>query len=128
MKNIISREFKYKHIPKLPWLAVIILTLVFVTINEYIPLSFSYEWYIRFFIFGLLWWFIFQSLDELVVVRFRRKVLYQMGLREQVIDSIINEIDSYTGYNPETYKDDIDQAVENGVYVPTDALLRKKKY
>jgi hypothetical protein len=70
------KEFKYKHITKLPWFATIIWTVILAWLFRSFPVNSFLDLFVRLFLFGVSWWFLFQFLDERAA-RYRRKILFQ---------------------------------------------------
>jgi len=76
MKIMVSEDFKYKHITKLPWIVVICWTAILTWAFKLIPLTSYFDDFVRLFIFGISWWFLFQIIDERVT-EYRRKILFK---------------------------------------------------
>ena len=93
MKNGYS-NFVYKHITKLPWLVTIPYTLIaaWIIVQNYGD-SFL-DTVIRLYVFGIVWWFLFQYFDEYVAVKYRKKVLLNNpGIRAEYIKKKMQEIE-----------------------------------
>lgn len=71
-----DEDFKYKHVVKVPWIAAFLWTVLLTLAFQAYPLdSYVYE-VVRLFLFGVSWWFLFQSLDNWAA-EYRRKVLFK---------------------------------------------------
>ena len=71
-----SEEFKYKHVTKVPWIATLIWTALLAWIFGLYPMSSFLSSFLRLFLFGVSWWFLFQSLDE-IATHYRRRILFK---------------------------------------------------
>ena len=89
-----SDDFKYKHVTKLPWIAVSLWTLILARVFSSYPVHDFLDSFVRLFLFGLSWWFLFQFLDERAA-KYRRKVLFKTPeLKDAYIASRLAEWDA----------------------------------
>lgn len=71
-----NEDFRYKHIVKLPWFASAIWTAIMAIAFQIYPIESTIYEFMRLFIFGASWWFLFQSIDNWAT-QYRRKILFK---------------------------------------------------
>ena len=71
-----NEDCKYKHVVKLPWIAVLIWTVILAFAFHAYPMKSIVNEIVRLFLFGVSWWFLFQSIDERAS-EYRRKILFK---------------------------------------------------
>ena len=71
-----SEDFKYKHVVKIPWVVTFIWTVILAFAFKAYPTDSVFYEIVRLFLFGVSWWFLFQSIDERAS-EYRRQVLFK---------------------------------------------------
>ena len=83
----------YKHITKLPWIAVLLYTILFSWIFNFGSVDFI-DKFVRLLIFGFGWWLIFEGIDQFIVVKYRTKILARdPDIKRHMILNKVSEIE-----------------------------------
>jgi hypothetical protein len=96
-----NEAFIYKHITKLGWYVNIILVLIFAWAFMEYPSNSILGFAIRLYIFGFLWWLIFESFDHLAT-KYRKRILFRSPeIMHAYINQKMEEINELTSKTKE---------------------------
>lgn len=94
-------DFKFRHVRKVPWVIAAIYTAVLTLAFKHFPAASYFGDFLRLFIFGLGWWFGFQSFDE-IASRYRRKQIFRdPDLKREFIRQQVSEWEEEANENRE---------------------------